>query len=377
MCRIISKPIAERSLKENYISADFLERTRLSSKLKQDADESSVFRIIFMCASNMHFRQLKEHEVLFRLGEVGDNMYVILSGSVMILKTKEVKRIFNADSYLLHLADLYNNLEVAICKKVIALNIDIFYFDYEDIEHIDKILLRSRFRFVTQSDKSVTSMEQFFIQYCINPSEYGINFEELYSKEKRSESQLDIYTVVLQKLSTNINYEKYTFVENQNTSYEVTSLEYEDFLILNQGSAFGEASMGSVTAKRNATIKGYSSVTILGAISSSIYRENVLIEDERQKAKEETFLIENYFFRNITRNIFDRKYFNNFIKEEFKRGKILFNQNERVDNIYFVRQGELELSINRNYFEMFNIINQLSIIEGTGRDVKILFPKRV
>ena len=71
----------------------------------------------------------------------------------------------------------------------------------------------------------------------------------------------------------------------------------------------------------------------LGKISQEIYNEFVLAEKQKSLTTELDFLTNNFFFDNIPIATFRSRYFYNFVKIEFSRGKILFKEKEFCEKL--------------------------------------------
>ena len=70
-----------------------------------------------------------------------------------------------------------------------------------------------------------------------------------------------------------------------------------------------------------------------------------IIEDEVN------FLWKNYFFKNIFKSTFEKFYFRLFETVIYQRGQNIFFENDNVDYIYFIKEGEIKLTSNRCILE--------------------------
>ena len=75
--------------------------------------------------------------------------------------------------------------------------------------------------------------------------------------------------------------------------------------------------------------------------------------------KECLFLLEN-FFSSIKFYLFYSKHFHLFTQHEYSNGKNLFTEEDKFEYIYFVKDGEVELSLNMNVFQIDEKIHLLS-----------------
>ena len=95
----------------------------------------------------------------------------------------------------------------------------------------------------------------------------------------------------------------------------------------------------------------------LGKISQEIYNEFVLAEKQKSLTTELDFLTNNFFFDNIPIATFRSRYFYNFVKIEFSRGKILFKEKEFCEKLFFIKEGEIELKLESSLVDLIKLIN--------------------
>jgi CRP-like cAMP-binding protein len=69
--------------------------------------------------------------------------------------------------------------------------------------------------------------------------------------------------------------------------------------------------------------------------------------------------LENFFFKRITTNSFEKKYFNFFISNNYLKGDVLFNENNKSGFAYFIENGIVELSTSKSVIEMQMLIKLL------------------
>ena len=93
-------------------------------------------------------------------------------------------------------------------------------------------------------------------------------------------------------------------------------------------------------------------------ISSDIYNEFILYEKQKLLAKEIDFLVDNYFFNAIKHSSFKSRYFYNFVKTDYRKGKRLVKCNEPCEKLFFIREGEVELKIEISLNELIRLINE-------------------
>ena len=113
------------------------------------------------------------------------------------------------------------------------------------------------------------------------------------------------------------------------------------------------------TQTRTATMQAVDDC-FLGYIHIKYYSEFILFEKQKIAMKDLTFISENFFFKNIPPNIFKTKYYSYFILSDYAKGDYLFKENSDSDFFYFIKEGEVHLSMNNvNIREMNDIIKKL------------------
>jgi len=139
-----------------------------------------------------------------------------------------------------------------------------------------------------------------------------------------------------------------------------TILKYTHITTLHNGQCFGDTSLESQDNLRNATCASTSFENVhLGEINIDIYKDYVLSERSKERTKEINFLLDNFFFKGIKKNYFDKKYYSMIIQENYYSGKVIYSENDPSDYLYFIKEGQVELSFNYSMIELHKRIRQL------------------
>ena len=341
---------------------------------KSIIEESSLNKILFALANNLEIEKLPKNKIVFKIGETGERFYIILSGKVSILRPKEIEYELTPQQYFIKLAFLNKNKEFYLLNKTIAKNYHTYPIDYKEINIINDIIFRKRYQKLIGFKPSITEFKKLFKDFNKDPlRECNLDFNELAIKEsfnidfeKDFEEKLlqglNLLDVKTKNLSNDSNSHVYTYIEHSKDFKKVIIFENEYFFTLNAGQNFGDLALDSVTRSRNATVIGEADMTYLGVIKKNIYEEFVLNEKERIKTREIQFLIENYFFRPVKIKTFVKKFFKDFIYEEALRDTIIFKEKDAMDYIYFIKEGEVEIYVNKTIVEIQKFIRGLSIL---------------
>ena len=68
---------------------------------------------------------------------------------------------------------------------------------------------------------------------------------------------------------------------------------------------------------------------------------------------------------------FEKQYFNYFKKENLQNGQIIINQNQKLENIYFIMEGQIEISTKLSFEEIYKIFknkNKKFKLQKTEKD---------
>ena len=152
--------------------------------------------------------------------------------------------------------------------------------------------------------------------------------------------------------------------------------DYMFILSLKEGLFFGDFALdGTAGGSRTATIIS-SDETLLMIIDSVVYNEFIKKEKSKMTEKEIKFLIENFFFKSVPKHKFSSTYYSNFQIVDMYKGDSLYkfdgNFSNLYDNhqskensdyfVYFLKEGEVELSFNASLYEIDFIISYLEEI---------------
>lgn len=139
---------------------------------------------------------------------------------------------------------------------------------------------------------------------------------------------------------------------------------YELYLIieLNSGDYFGDTALDT-NGLRNATVSALDEEVHLGYLETKNYKD--YIRDEKNKAinSEVSFLMNHFFFKKFNKIKFQRVYFDKFMIYNIQKGKDLSNffLDKTSDQIYFFRQGHVEISTKSDIFTINQQIMEIII----------------
>ena len=276
------------------------------------------------------YEEIKKNTVICKLGEIGDKFYIIFDGSVAILIPREIKVNLNYNEYFSHLKRLYNLEEFEIVKRIINSNIHIF-MTREIIEMREKL------------NTDLTLYYASNVQEIISIREYINRLEPIIFDNSTDE------TSPIKK--------KYSDEFNLKIKHSVTCWSYYYVTNITQGQTFGDIALSDEIKTRTATIISLET-SYLGSLNIDIYKSCIKDVQEKIRKNNIQFLLSIDLFNNFKFETFDNKYFNFFKNITLKRGEYLFQKNmERID-IFFIKEGEIEINFEANFNDINYIIKR-------------------
>ena len=369
---LIKRPCPLNKSKILPVMSRFIQNTSLIQKIQKEFQSDKMLDInelSIMCAEILNYIELKKGKILFRIGDLGDRFYFILSGKVSILKLREIPNIqMYYEEYIDYCMFLIKKKEIYIFNEVIRKNEDILRITNEsEVRAIYKILILKKLkqRIIQQLIPDINSLHSFLNEMGCKAEELDIHIEELEQIEKNKllknkEREINDYLFKKCKPSFQdlILFEPYESKFDNEKKNLITCYCYEEFLYLGKGFFFGDFALDSEINKRNATIRAEED-TILGYLKSIDYINIFAPKRKMEKLREISFLYYNYFFNNINSRIFEKNYFHLFSPREYLRNSVLFAFGSNPKGLFFIKQGKVSLELNSSIIDLHNLIKYL------------------
>ena len=282
-------------------------------------------------------------------------------------KTKETKELLINRQKTLQLNYLCSNFNERSNSKNYKIDEDDFKIE-EKTPNIDR---RNTMIFFIPSKSS-------FLQPVKLPSLHNANSSNigapLFNKEDDTKEILSFYTYLKKALSNfkrikiSVNdYIRDTYIDSNycktikedpfSEKDEYTIFLYYEIVQKNKGDTFGELALQHEDSKRTATILTNTDC-ILGYLSKNDY-EACLSEIELKRRKNEVnFIMSFSIFDQMNWISFENKYFNYFKREYYYQGEIILRQGEPINKIYFIMDGQFEISSSLSVSNLYKIIRQ-------------------
>ncbi len=340
----------ERNIPEIFIIKTYLSQLKKFMEIINTNDsEISVDSVLTKVSKELQLKKVEENTFLMKVGEKGNNFYVTLSGSVIILMPKEFEVSMNREDYLNHLKLLYNNNEDYLLKKIVYLNKNIFQVEKDEYEIMDS--------------------NYEMINYPIEKYLSRINYEVIDDKIKKK-ILLDERNIIKEIDSSKPDY----LVKK----YIIKIFGYVNVIELGKGSTFGEIALINENNKRTASIF-VKKKSIFGTLTSHSFKEFMKVFLEKAKKRKISFIFSTPLFKNMNISDIVKLYWNFFVEKKMNKGEYLFKINEERKILYFIQKGSFKLIIPQctlnkvNFFvsEIKNIFIENNIFSNEEKDIII------
>ena len=352
----------------------FIQKSKLMEKLKNDSDSadkktaaSSLSRV---CAEKLKYEVFQTGEIIFKIGDLGENFYFILSGNVSVLKLKKLPNIkMTYMEYIKYCIFLLNQGEEYLLNQVIKSNAAVLNVSsIEDIKLINKIIFMKRLN--QDINKNITNNKQlkdYFVLSGQKYSDYDLKQDELdaFEQEKLKGKQgagknWEEYITKRCSLlvSDQVFFHPYGNILTDNEPKNILCYSYDPFLYLGPGFFFGDTALDFENSKRNATIRAEEK-TYLAYLQRDDYLNIISPMNKMERIKEIDFLYTNFFFMSINSHIFEKNFFHLFSLREYFRGSILFSQGNIPLSLLFLKTGKISLELKCSIIDIQNIIKFL------------------
>ena len=371
---ILRKNISKRTTDEiALIKSYILNISRLPNKFIQEhIHESSYEKIIILSSPFVEYKYLKEKKtIIYNGNDEAHYLYIVLRGSVMIQNIVKINKMMNGYEYYLLLINLKNQKEYFLLEKTIIENYTIFPFNKEDIDDLEKIVLKLLLiNLEDENDPNI--IENILMKAKLNYSDFGIesyrekverirkeNIENEYNNKQINNKEISSFNVIgdfknnIKTIKQNVERipikkcKSYYFFLTESYKLKVFNFEYKDYHELKTHDYFGDFENGKYTQKAY-TI---TNETDLLLIKTEVYRNFIKSDMKKIIEDEVNFLWKNYFFKSIFKSTFEKFYFRLFETIIYQRGQNIFFENDKVDYIYFIKEGEIKLTSNRCVLE--------------------------
>ena len=349
----------------------YLQTLKLLVHLLKSQSPSNYENTLQELSKIIKLRKICKNELIIQQGEIGENFFILLNGHLKILTLRPYEYYMSEEEYFLFLLQsrIYNQTD--IIQQCNHFNSLVYPIPYENFDAFVKDI----------SDKEATTGMNLDNPKIIKKA---IEVNEIITKEKDNIENKNKTKIIISpegyikknKVSEKIIYNTQlinNFINSNNTEEnceedinkiklimkdrkKVIIPEYEIFYEIETGSFFGDTSLESSSCLQEYTIISVQDESHLAYISKKEY--NSLIHNTIDKRNTNIFNIILYFslYRPINQVLFEKKYLHFFIDKVYDINNVIFNEGDESGVMYFITDGEYELSVNKNILEVNEMI---------------------
>ena len=326
---------SRRSIDELLIISTFLKTfPHFVNKIQQQNYDEIVSSLSLLLRSE----RKPQNNLVFKYGDKGTKFYIVLYGkcSVIVPKENTIKMsIMHYIKYLLYLNHVHEDelMIMTVGTNKFKYSIDL-YFTNKLIHFLSNCNSEKIINLNTSllSPKDISKIKEFYAQ---------LQKEPIYDKQNVSPKKYIEITSYNQKILFDEDEIECPFDK------DLTIYSYIELTDKKQGDIFGEIALQNSIGKRTATlITGEE--CIFGYLTHEIYKKSIRDIEQKIRKTNIEFLLKNQLFIGISRGIFENKYFNLFNIETITQGNKIITQGEKNNKVYFIREGDFELSSQLN-----------------------------
>ena len=326
---------SRRSINELLIISTFLKTfPHFVNKIQQQNYDEIVSSLSLLLRSE----RKPQNNLVFKYGDKGTKFYIVLYGkcSVIVPKENTIKMsIMHYIKYLLYLNHVHEDelMIMTVGTNKFKYSIDL-YFTNKLIHFLSNCNSEKIINLNTSllSPKDISKIKEFYAQ---------LQKEPIYDKQNVSPKKYIEITSYNQKILFDEDEIECPFDK------DLTIYSYIELTDKKQGDIFGEIALQNSIGKRTATlITGEE--CIFGYLTHEIYKKSIRDIEQKIRKTNIEFLLKNQLFIGISRGIFENKYFNLFNIETITQGNKIITQGEKNNKVYFIREGDFELSSQLN-----------------------------
>ena len=384
----LKKQFFERELKDfAIINSYLLHISKLTERFRNERIPQSLYEKIIL--SSLQSSRLKvvpnSDSQIYTPENEANHLYIILKGSVKIIKVQKQVIKMNTYDYFKMIINLRNKNETYLLKNTINENNGIFPIDFNDIEIIDQILLKIFTINRKETEKDFDYLDKFFKKLGLKYQDFGLKCS--YREELKSKNDdIELYNSQIIKSGASSKFKNLlpynpTDAENHLMEQEkllhdkLNTITYdicqkylyfldkkEEFitnfeLIIDKRLINNECFGDSYGSKYLDFVESAGDDLYLLMIKNNMINQMLDIEKDKTSSSQVDFLVNNYFFRNIKKYIFERYYLNIFEPENYQSGQKICEENTTVKYLYFIKKGKVRLSYNKSILEIHSLIN--------------------
>ena len=350
-------PPEKRTIEDLYHIKNFLFQTKLTDNYitEFNNDKKIIEDMITFYALEFRYKKYEKGETIFKIGDLAENFYIVLFGKVDLLKILTKSENMSGYEYFCYIMDLLKKKEIYRYKLCINVNKKIFPIESEDEDILPYIFLHYVLKDIydgRQEDDFISALDIV----GVSPKKFGFGENKVITNEYI----YDNYKYIRKKFPKipDDKIREYRFINSKVIKKNVKIYDYNKFMTFEALDFFGENSIENNT-NRNGTMVCVEDTEVL-YLPSRLYLSNILTKKAIILERKTAFLSKNYLFNKIPQKKFEKRYFSWFILETYHKDEILFRENDKLENVYFIKQGNVKLVTSKSIIELEIFINEIN-----------------
>lgn len=349
-------PPEKRKIKDILRIKAYIEQSNLGKNLREEfSDINIVEKLIYFCCIEMCYEKYQKGEVLYKIGDSPNSFYSIIFGKVNILKPIEKHELLTGFQYFNYLMKLRKEKEKYIFNQCLKYNKINYAIEPNDGYIIHYIYLINYLDFIYNKNNLKLELDKILDLIDINPEELGIIPSKINSNVYINNNMKEIKKRIPKISEITIN--KYSFINNYIIKKEVLIYEYKKVSVLKSNDYFGNNEIETHSIRNETAIAEEN--TEVAYLPYKLYFSQIAILKSIELENKISVLHSKFFFNKIKYAKFSKKYYKYFIKEDYIKGDILFNENTKIKYIYFIQEGKAELYTSKSMNEIEQLIKLL------------------
>ena len=374
-----------------------LNKTKLPNKFIEDNIDETLYDVILISSLNtaLYEKIEKSNVIIYKAGRTAEYFYVILDGRARIYRVEKVTQEMTGYEYFNLLLKYKKEKDLYLLQKTIEENNKIISIDLEDIDILDKIVLKI-FLNKQGNRNQINYLEEILERVGLKLKDFGlISYVE--SIEEKNKSKLDLFNlsenfldedkileyrelkiyddeeawsytlknekIILDELNNiDINLiKKYFSLPNMDYTL-FTYYHYVEYKTLEEYDYFGDTEFDKQYKEK---IVSMGSNLELMLIKNDLYAEFVEKIRANLMVEQLNFLLDNFYFKSIFKGYFEKTFFKYFELIKYKNGQILIKENTPVEYCYYIKSGSVKLTANKSIMENHILIEIIkNILKG-------------
>ena len=384
------EPTKRTKIEQTYIRQYLMKTSLMQSLFNLDENKRNISKIINKICLNLKHKFLHAGKTIYEINSVPDNYYYIIEGRVRALKPEKIATRMTGFEYFTHIMRLKKDNEnylidiilksqtnLIINKKDLPiLNYVFFVIIFK--EYYTNINYRFYFKYELEGkqDNDDESHLEKMISLCFCDKEEmlkDINYDQSHIEDDFAMKDLG------KKIRKNMPEIPEYLIKNYyqmavgRKIYDLVLYKYKSVVDLKKGSFFGEST-------KKYSLRNYTFKTVedchLSFLEIEIYDSFLKKEKEKITGRMINYLHNKFFFNHINEHEFVDQFFSSFVFEVKEIGYKVTDQNEKLDYIYFIKEGEVsvncDLSINIFAKNILFPLKEQSIFKSNEKYSKLI-----